>query len=335
MKMIKVLALVAGLVMATGSAAEARQAMGVHEKIVDGFMYLVDNSGSMMMDHKSTGVQKIEMAKRIISKIDSNVPALDYQAALNLFSPNASVVAPTTFDEGMFDNAVQAMGNNAKIYGRLTTFQKSFNEMASMIGNMSGSKAVFLISDGMENIGVNPAQAAQALYAANPNMVLHVISVADSAKGMANLKAVAALNENSLYVDGRNLIYSDDAAKKVVSTALYETTIPSQMVTSMHAVLFRTAKYDIMPKYAKLLDGMIEVMVTRPELKIYVEGFADITGGADYNLTLSQNRVKAVADYLVNGGVKPEQIIGKGLGELDYYPTHQLDRRVDIMIVWE
>ncbi len=335
MKIMKVLMLVAGLVMATGSVAEARQAMGVHDKIVDGFMFLVDNSGSMMMDHKSTGIQKIEMAKRIMTKIDSNVPDLGYQAAVTLFSPNESVVAPMTFDEMAMNDAIQNIGNKAKIYGRMTNFEKNFYGIANMISEMNGPKAVFLISDGMENIGVVPAQAAQALYAANPEMVLHVISVADTAMGMENLKAVAALHNKSQFIDGANLIYSDDAAYDLVSSALYEKTIPSQMVTGTTIVLFDTAKHAIKPKHQKRLDEIAAIMVTRPDLKLYIEGHADIRGTDAYNQGLSERRCNAVRDYLASRGVKADQMIAKGKGETDYFPAYEYDRRVDVMIIWQ
>ncbi len=335
MKMMKVIVLVAGLVMATGSAAEARQAIGVHDKMVDGFMYLVDNSGSMMMDHKSTGIQKIEMAKRIMTKIDSNVPDLGYDAAIALFSPNASVVAPMEFDEMKMNKAIQGIGNMAGIYGRLTTFQKSFYGIANMISEMSGPKAVYLISDGMENMGVVPAQAAQALYSANPNMVLHVISVADSAKGMKNLMAVASLHSKAQFIDGANLMYSDDAAMDLVSSTLYEVTIPNESVVGTAIVLFDTGKYNIKKVYADRLDDIAAIMVTRPDLKLYVEGHADVRGGDAYNMTLSENRAMAVKDYLVNAGVGSDQIISSGMGETDYFPALEYDRRVDVMVIWQ
>ncbi len=334
MKMVKVLLLMAALTFAA-MPAQARQAMGIHEKVVDGFMYLVDNSGSMMMDHKSTGVQKIEMAKNIMTKIDSNVPELGYQGALALFAPNAAVIPATEWNHEAFEVAIEAIDNEAPIFGRLTPMQKSFNDVAGMISGLSGNKAVFLISDGMENLGATPAVAAQALYAANPNMILHVISLADTAEGLANLKEVAALNNGSIFIDGRTVINSDVAALDVVRTALYVETLPSETVVSLQDVLFQVGKYNVMPKYAKLLDNMAAVMVTRPELKIFVEGYADPSGNENNNLTLSQNRANAVVEYLVNAGVRADQLISKGRGETDTYPSYMLDRRVEVMIIWQ
>lgn len=334
MKMVKVLLLLAGFTLAA-MPAQARQAMGVHEKIVDGFMYLVDNSGSMMMDHNATGVQKIEMAKRIMTKIDSNIPELGYQGALTLFAPNAAVIPATNWDHSSFASAIQSIGNDAPIYARLTPMQPDFRAVAGMVSELSGSKAVFLLSDGMENLGGSAVAAAQALYAANPSMVLHIISLADTAEGAANLQAMAALNSNSLYIDGSTVLNSDKTALDIVRTALYVETIPSDMVASMQEVLFNVGKYDILPKYAKVLDHMAAVMVTRPELKIFVEGFADPAGDAMSNLTLSENRANAVKDYLINAGVRADQLIAKGRGETDKYPSYMLDRRAEVMIIWQ
>ena len=334
MKMVKVLLLLAGLTFAA-MPAQARQAMGVHEKTVDGFMYLVDNSGSMMMNHTETGIQKIEMAKRIMTKIDSHIPELGYQGALALFAPNASVIPATAWDHETFVAKIQGISNDAPIYARLTPMTVSLKAAAGMVSELSGSKAVFLFSDGAENRGGSATAAAQALYAANPNMVLHIISLADSAKGAANLKAMADLNSNSICINGSTLLDSDRAALDFVSTTSYVETIPSQSVASMQEVLFHPGKYDVLPKYATILDQMAAVMVTRPELKIFVEGFADPSGDTGSNLILSENRAAAVKAYLVGAGVRADQIIDKGRGETETFPSYMLDRRVEVMIIWQ
>ena len=334
MKMVKVLLLLAGLTLAA-TPAQARQAMGVHEKAVDGFMYLVDNSGSMMMDHTATGIQKIEMAKRIMNQINDHVTDLGYQGAIALFAPNTSVLPAQAWDKDVFAAAITAIKNDAPIYARLTPMQADFSAVAGMVGELSGSKAVFLFSDGMENRGGDAVAAANALYSASPNTVIHVISLADTMEGVANLKAIAALNSNSLYIDGCAITGSDMAALDIVSSSLYAETIPSQSVASMQEVLFNSGRYDILPKYATVLDQMAAVMVTRPELKIFVEGFADPAGNEGSNLILSENRANAVRDYLVNAGVKADQIIAKGRGETEVYPSYVLDRRVEVMIIWQ
>ncbi len=44
-------------------------------------------------------------------------------------------------------------------------------------------------------------------------------------------------------------------------------------------------------------------------------GYTDSIGNDDYNLDLSQRRVKSVINYLVSKGIDSSRMIGKGMGE--------------------
>lgn len=313
--------------------AHAWQAMGVHAKVVDGFVFLADNSGSMMMTYAATNVKKIDMAKQAMTRLNAKMPELGYQGALCLFSPNKAVVAPSAWNRAEWAAAIRGVNNNAAIYGRMTPMGSSFGGVSSMLGSLPSKVAVVLFSDGVENLGGKPMAALQALYAAHPGMVLHIVSLADTAAGKATLKSLAALNSKSLMVDAYDVVHSEEDALNFVRTAFYNETIPSQEVVSLREVLFQVGKYNIMPKYAKQLDELAKIMVTRPELKIFIEGFADPSGRMAANQTLSQNRANAVKSYLMSRGVKDVNLVVKGRGQTDRFPTYLLDRRVDIMII--
>ena len=53
-----------------------------------------------------------------------------------------------------------------------------------------------------------------------------------------------------------------------------------------------------------------------PRLTVELAGYADSVGSRDYNLWLSQKRVKAVRQYLVQRGVEPVRIRSAGVGQL-------------------
>lgn len=65
------------------------------------------------------------------------------------------------------------------------------------------------------------------------------------------------------------------------------------------------------------LDLKADQIKNGPAMKVYhIEGHADSkTGSASYNLKVSEARAKAVYDYLVEKGVKPEQLTYKGVGD--------------------
>ena len=59
-----------------------------------------------------------------------------------------------------------------------------------------------------------------------------------------------------------------------------------------------------------LLDGK----KTSGDLKIEIAAHTDNKGNADYNLKLSQERAKSVADFLISKGVNSQALIAKGYG---------------------
>ncbi len=330
---IALLALVAMLVLS--APAHALQAVGIHDKVTDGILYLVDQSGSMYMTHKATGVEKIEMAKQALVRINAKTPLLGYQGATCAVSPNAVVVPAGAWDRAATNAALNGVANGGKIYGRLTPLGMGLDGVAGMLGQLPGNTAMVLASDGSENLGKMAVQGLQGIYAAYPNTVMHFVSVADSAAGMAVLKQMAALKSGSLLVDARDIINTEEAAQDFVEKAFYNPTLPDQEVQSLRSVYFQVGKYSLTKETKARLDRIASVLKTRPELKIFVEGFADVTGNTQANQTLSENRAKAVKMYLADQGCNPAIIIDKGRGETAEYPSYKLDRRVDIMVIWE
>ncbi len=66
------------------------------------------------------------------------------------------------------------------------------------------------------------------------------------------------------------------------------------------------------PSFIPVLD----LLLTNPELKIRIESHTDSHGPWDYNLELSERRAKATKLYLMENGVKEEQIVSvAGFGE--------------------
>jgi peptidoglycan-associated lipoprotein len=63
------------------------------------------------------------------------------------------------------------------------------------------------------------------------------------------------------------------------------------------------------------LDGIVQTLNQRADLRLAVEGHADPFGSAEYNDALAARRAQAVVDYLVRGGVSPQRIASKSFGE--------------------
>ena len=55
-------------------------------------------------------------------------------------------------------------------------------------------------------------------------------------------------------------------------------------------------------------------MLSDPKLKLEIQGHTDNVGGVDYNMTLSENRARAVYDALISRGIEPSRLRYRGFG---------------------
>ncbi len=80
-------------------------------------------------------------------------------------------------------------------------------------------------------------------------------------------------------------------------------------------IYFDLAKYNIRKSAAFELDKIVKLMQDNPDIVIELSSHTDCRASFKYNLTLSDNRAKASADYIVSKGISSERIVGKGYGE--------------------
>lgn len=83
----------------------------------------------------------------------------------------------------------------------------------------------------------------------------------------------------------------------------------------LKGVNFETNKAVLLESSKKILDEVAISLMAHPEVKVEVGGHTDATGSDAHNLDLSEGRAIAVRDYLVEKGVKPENLFVKGYGE--------------------
>ena len=78
---------------------------------------------------------------------------------------------------------------------------------------------------------------------------------------------------------------------------------------------FQTAEYVLTKKYKLHLDEIAKEMLADPAVKLTVSGHADSRGDKAFNQPLSENRAKAVKNYLVKKGVSEDRITAEWFGE--------------------
>lgn len=89
----------------------------------------------------------------------------------------------------------------------------------------------------------------------------------------------------------------------------------SDIPTVLENVFFDLGKATLRPESFVELNKLKDFLTNNPTLKIELGGHTDTRGDATENMTLSNNRAKAVYDYLVTQGIAMERLAYKGYGE--------------------
>jgi outer membrane protein OmpA-like peptidoglycan-associated protein len=122
-------------------------------------------------------------------------------------------------------------------------------------------------------------------------------------------------------VNRRNyLFYSDNYSLKDKSPdSTYLKNIPLQPIEVNAAIVLKNIffdynKFELKPESQVELDKLVQLMIDNPTVKIQVEGHTDNIGNAADNMKLSENRAKAVMNYLISKSIKADRIVAKGFG---------------------
>lgn len=86
-------------------------------------------------------------------------------------------------------------------------------------------------------------------------------------------------------------------------------------IFNLNPIYFDLGKWDIREDAAAELDKMVEVMNENKGIVIELGAHTDCRGSASSNLSLSDKRAKASAEYIVSKGISEDRIYGKGYGE--------------------
>ena len=104
-------------------------------------------------------------------------------------------------------------------------------------------------------------------------------------------------------------------------------------------IFFDTDKFDLKEESRTELGKLISFLNSNKDLHIELSGHTDNQGSAEHNIVLSQNRAKAVNDYLTAHGIAAERLSYKGYGmtkPIDTNDTEQgraNNRRTEFRIV--
>ena len=140
------------------------------------------------------------------------------------------------------------------------------------------------------------------------------------------------------YVLNSTHLPATDESLRYLNLKMTSLTSASDKPMTLHNVFFESGSYVISPASEtelQLLQGMLQ---NSPQLKMQINGHTDNVGDKASNQLLSENRAKAVYDYLVAKGIPASQLSYKGFGETlpvasnDTAEGREKNRRTDFVL---
>jgi outer membrane protein OmpA-like peptidoglycan-associated protein/tetratricopeptide (TPR) repeat protein len=116
------------------------------------------------------------------------------------------------------------------------------------------------------------------------------------------------------------LFYSDNFSLKDKSPdSTYEKNVPLQPIEVNAAIVlknifFDVNRYELKPESQAELDKVVQLLNENPTVKVQIEGHTDNVGTPADNQKLSENRARAVVNYLLTKGIAPARLTAKGFG---------------------
>ncbi|TIH17320.1 OmpA family protein [Marinifilum sp. JC120] len=349
-KILSILTVAIAVLLAFGSMALAESRIVLKPK-VDAFAYFVDTSPSMSQAYGSTGNPKIIAGLNALKRLNNVVPELGYDSALYAMPDFATYSPKSMFTRSAMARGIAAVPSDLPFF-QSTPMGEGFKDLDRVLNNWDGKFAVVFVSDGLTNAGRNPSLVVSDMSKKyGDRFCLHVISVADTARGKSNLKRLASKTPCGVYVDATALADKavlDKFAQDVFYTQeeeliveVIEEVVIAPVVPVQEKIVFRNFnfgfdKYKITDEMVPALTEAATLLEEFPNLKVLVGGHTDSSGSEAYNQGLSERRAKAVADWMAANGVASERLQVKGYGEMN--PKYdnktkegrKLNRRVEI-----
>lgn len=131
----------------------------------------------------------------------------------------------------------------------------------------------------------------------------------------------------------------EENIKKETLKTVEEPTIKTNEVYTFKNVLFEFDKAELLAISEVELNQLYKHLEANPELKIQIFGHTDTIGLETRNQELSEQRAKAVSDYLIEKGLNVTRITSFGFGSTQPISTNdteegrQLNRRVEFKLI--
>ncbi len=310
---------------------------------VDNFIVFMDQSGSMAYAKAQPGQQKFDKALAAANRLDKALPELGYTGAVALFAPYKTLTASAPYKNGSLSSTVAGV---TPPFNNKTTMGDGLANIGPAIGQLSGTTALILFTDGVSNEGSDPVAAARSLYDKfAPNLCIHVISYADTSKGQKTIEAIRALSGCSVVATdadmekfAKDVLYDDSHIKHAPPPKVAPKPAPIPMAKEVipFNLLFGFDKSVITDDMVPVLEQTKMILAEDSGTDFVLSGHTDATGTEEYNQGLSERRADSVKSWLVSNGIAASRLKTAGYGETrakydnDTKDGRKLNRRVEL-----
>ena len=142
------------------------------------------------------------------------------------------------------------------------------------------------------------------------------------------------------------LLRSCNKEPKVVEKVVKETVVVHDTVTiyleqieeiekNFNAAKFEAGKADLNDDAKFVLHDLVKILKKQPQIRLKIEGHTSDEGDAAFNQKLSENRAKAVVDFLISKGIAADRLEyeGKGSSEPLDPNNREVNRRTEIVVI--
>ena len=198
-------------------------------------------------------------------------------------------------------------------------------------------------------MAASQAASTTAVAAAQANAAQAHADMA--ASQLASSAAVAAADANAEQANATAQQAQQDAQQANAEKATMRAQLTEQLNTilqtrdsargliiSMSGVLFTSGQYSLNSVAREKLAKISGILLSYPGLAIAVGGYTDNVGGDAMNQKLSENRAKAVRDYMIQQGVTKTAVTAIGYGNSEPLASNndaggrQENRRVELVV---
>jgi OOP family OmpA-OmpF porin len=325
----------------------AKLKAGVYMPKVNNFAAILDASPSTR--DMQSGMTSFEASKAFLYRMNQTIPQMNLNSSLRSFGhwqddgETTLHYGPTHWQAEAFQSALDGVPEG----GGRSPVDQAIDLTANDMSSMSGRTAVILVGDGQYR-GFDGAGAAKRLVERyGSNACIHtVLTGSGGPEDIIRMKEIAAASQCGSFAKASDLespqamagwvesVFLTKSPKKAAAPAapsdsdgdgVYDNTdqcpdtpkgatVDKRGCWVLTGVTFDTSKWEIKSRFYPILNSVFTILQNNPNLKLEIEGHTDSRGSAEYNQRLSDNRARAVMDYLVARGIASNRLSARGYG---------------------